>query len=188
MCRSRYSAVAHPKLPHVPRIASDDDAEGGNPAMHCESHARLHDTFAVPHPISVALVCRLRRSHHQPHQTLFYIISILANPRTDIDSPGVVEDESNDDDEPVALSPGIVHNQILHGLAFMTPFILDNHLDRVPSVFVSLYRTCPLLRPTVSAKTAHLLHIHLDLARVQIYEVLVAVPPSAQDIGTRYSD
>ncbi|KAK2951888.1 hypothetical protein BLNAU_13124 [Blattamonas nauphoetae] len=36
--------VAHSELPPVPRLTSDDDAKEGNPAMDCDSHARLTST------------------------------------------------------------------------------------------------------------------------------------------------
>ncbi|KAK2944662.1 hypothetical protein BLNAU_20408 [Blattamonas nauphoetae] len=157
------------------------------------------------------------------------IISILANPRTDIDSPGVVEDESNDDDEgeredwssPVrcAVSQRASHldrvpsvfvfcdfegfSVLEHVLSLpaqnrISPVLVHNgredDLSRSPKChffielvppLVSLYRTCPPLQQTISAKTARLLHIHLDPARVQIYEARVAVPPSAQDSSRR---
>ncbi|KAK2944671.1 hypothetical protein BLNAU_20417 [Blattamonas nauphoetae] len=106
------------------------------------------------------------------------IISILANPRTDIDSPGVVEDESNDDDEGEREDWSSPVRCAVSQRA--------SHLDRVPSVFVFCdFEGFSVLEHTISAKTARLLHIHLDPARVQIYEARVAVPPSAQDSSRR---
>ncbi|KAK2949457.1 hypothetical protein BLNAU_15653 [Blattamonas nauphoetae] len=84
------------------------------------------------------------------------IITILANPRTDldsshthseetfdIDSAGDVEDESNDDDEPVALSPGILTSSTRRTVTLPPPIRLPAKI--LPSDRIVLNSFWPLL-------------------------------------------